>query len=69
MKDDDLSAWFVEQVLPLEGVLERYLRRNWRDASEIADLRQEVYARVYDGCAQRRPSRPRLLCCRRRATC
>ncbi|KQV90208.1 hypothetical protein ASD15_23040 [Massilia sp. Root351] len=55
MKDDELSAWFVEQVLPLEGVLERYLRRNWRDAGEIADLRQEVYARVYDGCAQRRP--------------
>lgn len=53
--DDELSAWFVEQVLPLEGVLERYLRRNWRDAGEIADLRQEVYARVYDGCAQRRP--------------
>jgi RNA polymerase sigma-70 factor (ECF subfamily) len=55
LKDDELSAWFVEQVLPLEGVLERYLRRNWRDAGEIADLRQEVYARVYDGCAQRRP--------------
>lgn len=55
MREDDLSAWFVEQVLPLEGVLERYLRRNWRDAGEIADLRQEVYARVYDGCAQRRP--------------
>eukprot|EP01034_Spumella_vulgaris_P034585 gene34585-42662_t len=55
VREDDLSAWFVEQVLPLEGVLERYLRRNWRDAGEIADLRQEVYARVYDGCAQRRP--------------
>lgn len=53
--EDELSAWFVEQVLPLEGVLERYLRRNWRDAGEIADLRQEVYARVFDGCAQRRP--------------
>lgn len=55
MRHDELSAWFVEQVLPLEGVLERYLRRNWRDAGEIADLRQEVYARVFDGCAQRRP--------------
>lgn len=55
LNDDELSAWFVEQVLPLEAVLDRYLRRNWRDAGEIADLRQEVYARVYDGCAQRRP--------------
>lgn len=55
LRHDELSAWFVDQVLPLEGVLERYLRRNWRDAGEIADLRQEVYARVFDGCAQRRP--------------
>lgn len=55
VENDELSAWFVDQVLPLEGVLERYLRRNWRNASEIADLRQEVYARVWDGCALRRP--------------
>ncbi|TDP62092.1 RNA polymerase sigma factor [Roseateles toxinivorans] len=55
MTQDELSAWFVDQVLPLEGVLERYLRRNWRDGDEIADLRQEVYARVFDGCAQGQP--------------
>jgi len=52
---DELSAWFVAQVLPLEGVLERYLRRNWRDVDGIADLRQEVYACVYDACADTRP--------------
>jgi RNA polymerase sigma-70 factor (ECF subfamily) len=55
LNTDELSAWFVEQVLPLEGMLERFLRRNWRDMDEIADLRQEVYARVYDGCARSRP--------------
>jgi RNA polymerase sigma factor (sigma-70 family) len=51
----ELRAWFVDQILPLEAVLERYLRRNWRDADEIADLRQEVYARVFDACALGQP--------------
>lgn len=46
----DRNAWFVEQVLPHEAALERYLRRNWRDPDEVPDLRQEVYARVYDSC-------------------
>ncbi len=55
MTQDELSTWFVDHVLPLEGVLERFLRRNWRDADEIADLRQEVYARVFDSCAQGQP--------------
>lgn len=55
LNTDELSAWFVDEVLPLEGVLERFLRRNWRDVDEIADLRQEVYARVFDSCAQTRP--------------
>lgn len=42
-----LDEWFVETVLPLEAALERFLRRNWRNPSDIADLRQEVYARVF----------------------
>ncbi len=56
MSRDELDAWFLEEVLPLEGMLERYLRRNWRDADEVPDLRQEVYVRVYDSCAVTRPS-------------
>lgn len=55
MDTDELNAWFVDEVLPLEGLLERFLRRNWRDVDEISDLRQEVYARVFDGCARKRP--------------
>lgn len=46
MTRDEADDWFVTEVLPLEGTLERFLRRNWRDEDEIADLRQEVYARV-----------------------
>lgn len=34
----------------------RFLRRNWRDSSEIADLRQEVYARTYESAAKGLPT-------------
>lgn len=61
MTADELNDWFLQEVLPLEGLLEAYLRRNWRDADEIADLRQEVYARVYDGCASVRPASARAF--------
>jgi RNA polymerase sigma-70 factor (ECF subfamily) len=52
---DDLDQWFAEQILPYEGALTAYLRRVWPDPSEIADLRQEVYVRVYQGAGKRRP--------------
>lgn len=55
MTADEVDAWFVAEVLPLESMLERFLRRNWRDEDDIADLRQEVYAKVFVGCAQGRP--------------
>jgi RNA polymerase sigma-70 factor (ECF subfamily) len=44
----DVEEWFVREVLPLETTLTHFLRRNWRKKSEIPDLRQEVYARVYE---------------------
>ncbi len=61
MSESDVSAWFVREVLPLESMIERFLRRNWRDADEIADLRQEVYARVFDACATFRPESTRAF--------
>lgn len=33
----------------------RYLQRNWRDPSEVADLRQEVYIRLYEAARRKRP--------------
>ena len=42
----ELETWFVREVLPLETMLMRFLRRNWRDRSDIEDLRQEIYVRV-----------------------
>jgi RNA polymerase sigma factor (sigma-70 family) len=51
----DLDDWFVLEVLPLEAALMRYLRRNRREEDDAADLRQEVYVRVYEAAARRRP--------------
>ncbi len=53
---DDLGRWFVQQVLPLEGDLVRYLRRKWHDHAEIDDLMQETYARVYESARHERPA-------------
>jgi RNA polymerase sigma factor (sigma-70 family) len=52
---DSPDRWFATQVLPLEGTLTRYLRRAWRDQSEIDDLRQEIYVRVYESAMVRIP--------------
>jgi RNA polymerase sigma factor (sigma-70 family) len=49
------NAWFVREVLPLEALLMTFLRRNWSDKSEIADLRQEVYVRVYEAAKKQIP--------------
>lgn len=50
-----LDQWFVREVLPLEAGITRYLRRNWPNADEIEDLRQEVYVRAYEGAAKATP--------------
>lgn len=55
MDIEEVSVWFVNEVLPLEALIESYLRRNWRDVNEIADLRQEVYVRVFERCQKSKP--------------
>lgn len=52
---DELGRWFVQEVLPLEGELVGYLRRKWHDRSDVADLTQETYARVYEAARTERP--------------
>jgi RNA polymerase sigma factor (sigma-70 family) len=51
----DLRAWFLREVLPLEAALTRFLRRNWRNESEVDDLLQEVYVRVFEGAQKQIP--------------
>jgi RNA polymerase sigma factor (sigma-70 family) len=43
-----LDDWFVNEVLPHEAMLTQFLRRHWRNDTEIIDLRQEVYIRLYE---------------------
>ena len=51
----DLKAWFVREVLPLEASLVQFLRQSWRHSDEIADLRQDVYVRVYESASKQLP--------------
>lgn len=52
----NLDDWFVSEILPLEPMLMRFLRRSWSDETEAADLRQETYIRVYEAARRKRPS-------------
>lgn len=51
----EVNAWFVREVLPLEAALLQFLRRHWRNENDIADLRQEIYARVYEAAHKQIP--------------
>ncbi len=59
----EVDVWFVREVLPLESVLMQFLRRNWSNKSEIADMRQEVYVRVYEAAQRQipKPAKPFVL--------
>ncbi|HUJ03951.1 MAG TPA: sigma-70 family RNA polymerase sigma factor, partial [Rhizomicrobium sp.] len=55
MSAPDVKAWFVREVLPLEGALMQFLHHNWRKANDLPDLRQEVYARVCEAARSQIP--------------
>jgi RNA polymerase sigma factor (sigma-70 family) len=55
MTASDVDTWFVREVLPLEPVLMQFLRRNWSNKSDIADLCQDVYVRVYEAARKQIP--------------
>src|SRR5687767_6280393 len=64
---DNLEIWFAQEVLVHEASLMRYLARVWPNRDEIADLRQEAYARVYEAARQALPTAPKsfLFTCAR----
>lgn len=49
----------MREVLPLEAALTQFLRHNWRNKSDIPDLVQEVYARVYELARRQMPDQTR----------
>lgn len=56
-----LDDWFVREVLVHERALTQYLQRCWPRVDEVHDLRQEVYARVYEAAAGHRPTAPKAF--------
>lgn len=50
-----LHVWFLREVLPLEAALTQFLRSNWRNRADVADLLQEVYVRVYESARRQLP--------------
>jgi RNA polymerase sigma-70 factor (ECF subfamily) len=57
----DVQAWFVREVLPLEPILMQYLQHNWRNKSELGDLRQEVYVRVCEAAQKEVPEKTKAF--------
>jgi RNA polymerase sigma factor (sigma-70 family) len=55
------DQWFAEQILSHEVSLTRYLHRVWPNLSEIPDLRQDIYIRVYESARASRPASPRAF--------
>lgn len=61
MTESELRAWFLREVFPYEGVLMQFLHQNWRNQSDIGDLRQEVYVRVYEAAQKELPEHPKTF--------
>jgi len=55
---EEVRAWFIREVLPLEPALMQYLRRNWRRKDDIADLRNDIYVQVYEAALKKLPEKP-----------
>ncbi len=55
----DVDAWFEREILPLEATLMQFLQHNWRNKSDIGDLRQDVYVRVYESALEKLPDSPK----------
>jgi RNA polymerase sigma factor (sigma-70 family) len=52
----ELEVWFAREVLPLEAGLMQFLHHNWHNTSDIADLRQDVYVRVFEAAQKHIPA-------------
>jgi RNA polymerase sigma factor (sigma-70 family) len=54
--NETLNAWFCREVLPLERALTAFIRRNWRVADDVVDIRQEIYERVLNSASSGLPT-------------
>lgn len=58
---DELEAWFIREVLPLEAMLIQFLRRGSRSSSDVEDLRQDLYERIFDAAREGIPKSTRAF--------
>ena len=56
-----LDRWFIDHILVHEAALMRYLLRRWQQRDEVVDLRQELYARVYEAASRALPTQPKAF--------
>jgi RNA polymerase sigma factor (sigma-70 family) len=59
--EEPLERWFKREVLSHEEILMRFLARVWPHRDELADIRQEAYARVYEAAQKARPQAPKAF--------
>lgn len=58
---EPLDTWFKREILSHEAILVRFISRVWPRRDDIADIRQETYARVYEAARQTRPQAPKAF--------
>lgn len=58
---EPLNTWFKREILSHEDILERFISRVWPRRDEVADIRQEAYARVYEAARQALPRAPKAF--------
>ena len=62
MVDDDiLEDWFCREVLALERSLTSFIRRNWRVADEVVDLKHDIYELAISGARGGLPASTRAF--------
>lgn len=57
--DAEIRNWFRLEVLPLEGPLTAFIRRNWRNEADVIDLRHDVYELAIAGARRAIPNATR----------
>lgn len=61
LDDEAIDDWFCREVLPLERSLTLFIRRNWRVADDVIDLRHDIYALVLAGVRDELPVNSRAF--------
>lgn len=49
LDDGQINRWFQREVLPLERLLQMYIKRHWSKLEDIVEIRQDVYEKILIG--------------------